>query len=421
MSFDRDDSDLRTAAEALLGFASTDGEEGPAQRYLLDALTTWGFETNDWEADPERLAEHRSFPDDPDRIDAAGRPNVAGILEVGDPDAGPTVVLNSHMDVVPATASAWTGAPFEPRWDGDHLVARGASDMKVALVASAFAALDVAALAEAGAADLNGRLVVESVIGEEAGGIGTASSVLEDPYPFERDVAFLGEPTSLAPVIACEGCLMKRLHVEGRAAHAGTPWRGEDVLPRFEAIRRAMVDLEAERHEDLTHPLYEDFPNRWPVVWGTVEAGNWLATVPDTLDATVRIGVAPGETVAEAEAVFDERLAEVVAADPWLADHPPSFERFSVQFESSEIAPDEPAVEAVGAALDRHGRDPTPEGATYGTDARYFVEAGIPAVVFGPGDIEQAHFPDESIDWADVVTYREVLADTLTVLLGGSQ
>jgi acetylornithine deacetylase len=287
----------------------------------------------------------------------------------------------------------------------ETLTARGAVDMKVGLAACVFAARRLAD------ADLDGRVVVESVAGEEDGGIGAAAAALSNPYPFERDAAVIAEPTDLRPVIATEGSLMKRLTIRGRAAHAATPWNGENVLPRFERIRRALADLEAERSRTVAHPLYAGFPRPWPIVAGRVSAGSWASSVPAHLEAEFRIGVAPGESVSEVERCVDDRLAAVVRDDEWLAAHPPSFERFSVQFEPAEVDADEPVVRAVRSALERDGRGPTPRGATYGTDARHYIEAGIPTVVFGPGSIDQAHFPDETIDWSAVLTAEDLLVD----------
>jgi len=286
--------------------------------------------------------------------------------------------------------------------------------MKSGLAACVAAAVDLRAGVADGSVDLppSGlRLVVEAVAGEEDGGYGAATAAFANPYPFERDAAIVAEPTELRPVVACEGSLMARLEIDGRSAHAATRWRGEDVLPRFEAVREAFADLEAERGESVSHPLYGEFPIPWPVVCGRVEAGSWASTVPATLEAEFRIGVAPGETVAEVEAAFRERLAEVAAADPWLRDHPPRFERFSVQFEPAEVAVDEPVVEAVRAGLAATGRpDAEPRGATYGADSRHFVAAGVPAVLFGPGTIDEAHYPDETIAWDQVERARAAIA-----------
>ncbi|WP_137286448.1 M20/M25/M40 family metallo-hydrolase [Halorussus salinisoli] len=411
------DADLREFTKELLRFDTTEGEEAPAQEFVRKRLDELGFETYEWTADAEALADHPSFPDDPDEIQVERRPSVGGVLEFGDPDAGPTLVLNGHVDVVPVARESWSSDPFEPTWSEEdgrrELTARGAADMKSGLAACVFAAKHLHE-AETGDStpDLDGRVVVESVVGEEAGGIGAAAAALSNPYPFERDAAVIAEPTDLRPVTASEGSLMKRLRLAGRSAHAATRWRGVDVLPYFEEIRRAFRDLEAERGETVTHPLYERFPVPWPVVVGRVEAGDWASSVPAESTVELRIGVAPGETVAEVEDVFDQRLAELVADDEWLSEHPPEFERFSVQFEPSEIDADEPVVAAVQRAMEAHGlSDTEPRGATYGADARHYIEAGIPTVMFGPGSIEQAHFPDETIAWSEVLTAGGALAD----------
>ncbi|EMA08528.1 M20/M25/M40 family metallo-hydrolase [Haloferax denitrificans] len=410
--------DLRDFVDALLRFESVARAEAPAQQWVKNRLHDFGFETYEWTADPERLAEHPSFPDDPDDIDTADRPSVAGAVEFGDPGAGPTLVLNGHVDVVPADRELWSHDPFLPDWDDDAgtVSARGAADMKAGLAACVFAALDLRDAVEAGDLALDGRVVVESVAGEEDGGIGAAAAALDNPYPFERDAALVAEPTRLKPVVATEGSVMKRLHLTGRTAHAASRWRGVDVIEKFEAIREAFFDLEAERTDAVSHPRF-DYPIPWPVCVGRVEAGSWASSVAGTLTAEWRLGVAPGETVAEVEAAFEERLARVVADDEWLSAHPPAFERFSVQFEPAEIDADEPVVEALRAALRADGRDDDPVGATYGADSRHYVEAGIPTVLFGPGDIDNAHFPDETVEWAEVEVARDVIGETATRFL----
>ncbi|GAB7092296.1 ArgE/DapE family deacylase [Halorubrum luteum] len=444
--------DLREFTDRLCRFRSTAGREAVAAEWVRERLDALGFETYAWDADAELLAGHPSFPDDPAAIDVDGRRSVAGVLELGpagadapsasdDPAVGdasttepdhPTVVLNGHLDVVPAEADSWSSDPFEPTRrggektasgsdDGETLTARGAADMKSGLAACVGAALDVRDAVADGALATDGavaadespgvRVVVEAVAGEEDGGYGAATAALSNPYPFDRDAAIVAEPTDLRPVVATEGSLMVRLELTGRSAHAATPWHGEDVLPRFERIRRAFADLETERGERVTHPLYDAFPVPWPVVCGTVEAGSWTSTVPASLTATFRIGVAPGETVRSVESTFADRLAEVVDADPWLRAHPPTFERVSVQFEPAEIAPDEPIVEAVRAGLDATGLpDAEPEGATYGADSRHYVAAGVPTVVFGPGSIAEAHYPDETVVWSAVEHARSAIA-----------
>jgi len=80
--------------------------------------------------------------------------------------------------------------------------------------------------------------------------------------------------------------------------------------------------------------------------------------------------------------------------------------------ETAETDADEPVVESLRAALRADGRDDEPVGATYGADSRHYVEAGVPTVLFGPGDIDQAHFPDETVEWAEVEVARDVIRET---------
>jgi len=406
---DRADRDrLRELATELLRFDTTDGNEGPAQRWLRDRLEDLGFRTYTWAPDPAILGDHPSFPP-VETLDLADRPSVAGVIEFGDADAGHTLLLNGHMDVVPVERDQWTADPFQPTWDGDTLRARGAVDMKSQLASCVIAATT---LAEEDTVDA-GRIVVESVVGEERGGLGAATAAAANPYPFDRDAVIVAEPTAGRLVTATAGAAMVRLEIAGRSAHAARRWQGEDVLDRFEALRRATLQLEAERADAVTHPLFDRFDNPWPVVIGRVAAGNWASNVPANLTAEARLGVAPGETVAEVITDYATQLESVVATDDWLSQHPPTFRRYASQFEPAEIDVDEPIVESLQVTLaEADGSDPTPVGETYGADSRHFIEAGIPAAVFGPGQIDAAHFPDESIQWPAVERATTVYADT---------
>lgn len=412
---DRFGSDLKACIEELVSFSSTQGEEAPLQRWLRGHLDDLGFETVTWTADAGVLATHPSFPDDPAEIPVADRPSVAGILELGDPDAGPTLVLNGHCDVVPAERDSWSSDPFEPTWDDGRLVGRGACDMKSGLATCIYSA---AYLAET-TSELDGRIVVESVVGEEEGGIGAAAAAMDNPYPFERDAAIVAEPTELRAVTAVEGSLMQRIHLEGRSAHAATRWRGESVLPHFEAIRQALCDLEEKRCDRVSHPLYEAFEIPWPISVGTVNAGNWASSVPAELTAEVRTGVAPGETVDTVEEEVAAAIEAVVETRPWLQAHPPRVERFSIQFEPAEVGASAPVVKALQASLSEADLPTEPTGATYGADSRHYEAAGIPTVLFGPGTIDVAHFPDESIEWSEIEIAADVLVETARRFLEG--
>jgi acetylornithine deacetylase len=101
-------------------------------------------------------------------------------------------------------------------------------------------------------------------------------------------------------------------------------------------------------------------------------------------------------------------------ADPWLRDHPPVVEWLGALFESSYIPTEHPLVDAVAGAYGAAtGSAATIAGMTYGADMRLLVNvAGIPTVLFGPGDVRQAHRPDEYVPLADL----EAATRTLVLL-----
>ncbi|WP_323677876.1 M20/M25/M40 family metallo-hydrolase [Halorubellus sp. PRR65] len=410
-----DEGAVRSTLSSFVEYASTPGEEAGVVAWFEERLDEWGFETVTWEADATVLAGHPSFPDDPGEIDVDGRPSVAGVLEVGDADAGRTLVVNGHVDVVPAGEGSWSSPPFEATWDGDEVTARGAADMKGGLVAAAFAARG--AVERARGRGFDGRVVVEAVAGEEEGGIGAGMAALASPYEFDRDACIVAEPTELACVTAVEGSLMGEITLEGRSAHAATRWRGESVLDHFERVREALRAFERERDEAVTDARYDRFPIQWPVNVGTVRAGEWASSVPAALSAGVRVGVAPGESVADVERALRERLRLVAEADAWTRERPPVFEREGIQFEAAAVDADEPIVDALRGAMRSRGLDEEPRGVTYGADSRHYVEAGIPTVLFGPGSIDQAHFPDETISLSEVRAAADVLADAIVEFL----
>ncbi|WP_248910831.1 M20 family metallopeptidase [Halocatena marina] len=407
------DEELKRFVERFLRFESSSGREKQAQEWFEEQLEALGFKTYRWEVGAEQLASLPSFPS-ADEIDATDRPSVAGVLEFGDPEAGPTMVLNGHVDVVPATDASWETDPFEPHWDGEKLHARGAADMKTNLALLVFVAKY---LHDEYADEIDGRVVVESVTGEEEGGIGAPAAALSNPYPFDRDAAIITEPTDRRVVTATAGVLMKELTVSGRSAHAATRWRGESVLPHFNRIHRAFEELERERHERIAHSLY-DYPVNWPMNVGVVDAGDWASNVPARLTAQIRIGFAPSETLETVEAKYEERLQSVVADSEWLTDHPPTFERRAIHFEPSELEADSPIVQRLQSAMLDHGIEETePIGKTYSSDSRFYIAEGIPTVIFGPGTIDQAHFPNEFIRWSDVQQAGDVLVDTCKAYL----
>jgi acetylornithine deacetylase len=408
----------------LIAIPSLDGEEGPAQRRVAEWMTGEGFEVDTWSIDLEELARHPDWCHEVDRDEALGVVGWYGEPAFGrgapagtGPAAGRDLLLNGHIDVVPpGDAAAWTTPPWAPAVRDGRVYGRGAVDMKGGLACALFA---VKAIRDAGVR-LRGRLSVASVVGEEDGGTGTLAAILRG---HTADGAVVAEPTGLQVVPAQAGSLMFRLVVRGLSAHGCVREEGvsafEKAVPLLAALRR----LEAERcgaadadpavapAGDPRSPLFARHRLPWPIEIGTVRAGDWASSVPDTLVAEGRYGVAVGEDVAAARRAFEGAIARAAVADPWLSGHPPEVGWWGGRFEPAVTDPADPIVTTVaGAAADVTGSAPRLEGVTYGADMRLLVNVGhIPTVLFGPGDVRVAHMPDEHVPVDDLRVAAETL------------
>lgn len=384
---------------------SVTGNEGVVQGYIADVLRDLGMDVDMWEPRHEEFAQYPEWVAEEPTF--AGRPNVVGTLR--GTGGGRSLAINGHVDVVPAgDESQWRTPPFEATRNGGRIYGRGAVDMKGGLLAGVGA---VAAIGAVGVR-LRGDVLVQSVIGEESGGVGTLAAILRGHL---ADGVLIPEPTGLALSPAQGGCLMFRITVHGRSAHAAMRNEGESALERWYPLHAALLALETERNCTLHHPLYEHHANKIPFNVGKLTAGNWPSSVPDTLVAEGRFGVLPGEHMDAVRQEFERVLFDAAGRDPWLRDHPPQLEWYGAQFGTAEIEVTHPLVETVrGAFVAATGREPAVEGVTWGSDMRLFTGiAHVPAILFGPGDVRWAHYPNEYIEESALRTALRVNALTI--------
>jgi acetylornithine deacetylase len=143
----------------------------------------------------------------------------------------------------------------------------------------------------------------------------------------------------------------------------------------------------------------------YPLNIGRIQAGNWSSSVPEELVFEGRIGVAIGEDSKTVRRQFEQTLKNVAETDSWLRNHPLEIVWSGGQFDSCEIPMDHYLVKLLEqCVLDLTGNIPEIEGASYGSDLRLFVKmGGIPTLLFGPGDVNVAHMPDEFVDVQEVI------------------
>lgn len=339
---------------------------------------------------------------DGDADEGPPRPNVVAVLGGGLEDDGPLLVLNGHLDTV--GVEGMTVEPFGAQVRDGRILGRGACDMKAGVAALMAAAAATAGRGGPGA----GTLVVALTADEEHASIGMQAFAGElrrrlDGAP--RDpaevAAVVCEPTGLAVMPAHKGFVWLDAVFRGRAAHGSRPEVGVDAV-RHAALWIASLeglhgDLEAgPPHPLLGHPSFHV---------GTIEGGTAPSVYPAGCRVTVERRTLPAEDPDEVVEPFRRALGRVAR------DHPDVSAELSVDMvrPGSDVSPESTVVRSLGAALREEGMEVRIEGMTAWVDAAFLNEAGVPAVCFGPGSIEQAHSADESVDLGEIRAAAEVL------------
>jgi succinyl-diaminopimelate desuccinylase len=298
-------------------------------------------------------------------------------------DDVPCIVWHGHLDVVPGRAEQ-----FLPRVEGDRLIGRGAYDMKGGLAAMMCALKDVSDQDR-----VRVRLVV--VPDEESEEIDERSTDAVVARGLGGDFAITGEPTDLHIGVQAKGVLVMRIVVHGRAAHSSTPWLGDNAVLKAIDVFRAIESL------PFTRESSEMF-DRPSLNLGRIEGGDALNKVPDRCEMAVDVrylpGQDPGDILAQVRAIpgIDVKRTFI---------HPP----VTVSRRNPYVRGLREAVaQAISGEVVSVGRD----GAS---DAASFIEAGIPAVEFGPAGAGH-HGPDEWVSLTSLAHYRRALADFVRAL-----
>ena len=405
-----DVDDLLSTLADLIAIRSLGGQENAAQEYVAGFMARLGMDVDVWALDFDALRRHPAYSMEIERPGALG---VVGAMGEND---GQRLILNGHVDVVPAGDEAnWRYPPWQATVADGRVYGRGACDMKGGLACALYAAR---AIHDADVR-LRGQLFVESVVGEEDGGVGTLAAVLRG---YRADGAVVLEPTELVVAPAQAGALSFRVKVPGRSAHGCVREEGVSAVEKFLPIYQALMALERERNQVAVPPLYARYRLPYALCIGKVEAGDWPSSVADWLVFQGRYGVAPGEDLDAARNQFEGTIAQVAKADPWLRDHPPSVEWWGGQFAPASIPADHPLVgNLTGAFAEATGRPTRVEGMTYGADMRLLVNEGhTPTVLFGPGNVRHSHRPDEFVSVDDLLAATRTLALMAVRFCGGA-
>jgi succinyl-diaminopimelate desuccinylase len=318
------------------------------------------------------------------RFESGGKPSA--LLHPAGADGPFRVVLNVHVDVVPAEERQFTAVR-----DGDRLYGRGAQDMKVAALVLAGVFRDVAA-------GLPYPIALQVVADEEVGGAdGTAHQIAQG---VRAGFVLIGEQSGLRVVHESKGLVHVRVTAAGRAGHAAYPWLGRNALVALiAAVERVLRRYPVPATEEWTttvNPARIETPDR-AINQVPAEATAWLdIRFPPQDDSFA--GRRPEEIAAHLGDIAGGGVRVVVDAlgAPHRAD-PAGAEVLALQAAARDAG-------FSGELLRKHGA----------ADGRHYSAYGMPAVIFGPGGDGQ-HGPEEYVDLTTLTPYR----DAVTAFLRG--
>ncbi len=299
------------------------------------------------------------------------------LADIG-PAGAPCVILHGHVDVVPAHDDQ-----FVPRIEGDRLFGRGAYDMKGGLAAMMCSLHDIMD---------NGKVRVRFICvpDEESENVERRCTDALVEEGLRADFAITGEPTDLHIGVQAKGVLAVRVEVTGIAAHGSTPWLGDNaILKAYDVFRR----IETLRFSRESSDLFD----RPSINVARIIGGDAFNKVPDscTMDVDIRYlpNQDPSEILTDIRELADVRIVKTFQRAPARVSRANPYVRA--------------LREAVSNSLDEEALWVGRDGAS---DAISFLEAGVPAVEFGPVGGGH-HGPEEWVSIDSLARYRRALSD----------
>jgi acetylornithine deacetylase len=320
------------------------------------------------------------------------------------PDIAGGVVLSGHSDVVPVDGQDWSTDPFDLTEADGKLFGRGSADMK------GFIACALAQVPRFAEMDLPRPLHLGFSYDEEVGclGVGRMIDVILSELPRPAAV-IVGEPTGMQIASAHKGICAMTTTIRGREAHSSRPQDGVNAIEVAAALvsylYRLCDELAATERDDRFEPPYTTFNV------GKVSGGDAINIIAREALLNWEFRPIPGTDPDAVAARIDtwvqtELLPRMRATDPACSVE--SVRNFVVPpFD----APDGSVAEAI--AREASGQN-SATAIAFVTEASLFATAGVPAIVCGPGDIAQAHQPDEFIEktqMADCLNFMDRVAE----------
>jgi acetylornithine deacetylase len=311
------------------------------------------------------------------------------------------LVLSGHTDVVPVDGQQWDTDPFKPVVRDGKLFGRGSCDMK------GYIGVVLTALPELLATRLDKPVHLAFSYDEEIGCVGAPSMIAElQERGVRPDGCIVGEPTSMRPIVAHKSISSYRCCVRGHATHSSLTPKGVNAIEYAARLICHIRDMaDGLRREG---PFDEDFDVPFSTAsTGMIQGGIAVNTVPSLCEFVFEYRTLPG--------VDSDKLIERIetyARDTLVPEMRKVAPHASIEFTQRSASPSLEASEqdAVTRLVRALTADQSIHKVAYGTEAGLFQRAGIPSVICGPGNIEQAHKPNEFVLLDQIVQCEAFMA-----------
>ncbi|HEY0211977.1 MAG TPA: acetylornithine deacetylase [Paenirhodobacter sp.] len=306
------------------------------------------------------------------------------------------IVLSGHMDVVPAAAAEWQTDPFTLTERNGSLFARGSSDMQGFLACVLANAADFTTLSP------NRPVHIAFSYDEELGCRGVPHLLAALPGLCAPPMgAVIGEPTSLIPVRGHKGKAAIGIEVRGRSGHSSRPDIGLNAIHGLSEVLSEVVTTAANLQNG---PFSGDFvPPYSTMQAGVIQGGQAVNIIPDRATLEVEARAIPGVDPQHLLMPVLHRL-EMLRAQGYDIQH-----ELRSAYPALTLAEGHPLVQLIEQVAGRDALD----AVSFGTEAGLFQQAGIAAVICGPGDIGRAHKPDEYITRAELADGTAFVRDVV--------
>lgn len=305
------------------------------------------------------------------------------------------LVLAGHTDTVPMDEALWSVNPLQMTEKDNRIYGLGSTDMK------GFFALILEAVRTLADTPMQQPLIVLATSDEETSMYG-ARKLAELGRPKAR-YAVIGEPTGMKPIHAHKGVMMESIRLQGRSGHSSDPSLGINAMEAMHDVIGELLRFRAELQEKYRNPLFAiELPT---MNLGCIHGGDNPNRICGQCELEFDIRLLPGMEVEDMRAQIDQRLR-------------PLAKRWQVGFELTPLFPGAPAFlcpaesDLVKTAERLTGH--SVGTVAFGTEAPWLQRIGMDTIVLGPGDIEQAHQPDEYLALDRIQPCVDLLRELIT-------